>query len=66
MLTVGKLSDVTVFTKDITKVPDEEINTAKVAYYHRRGQGGLQAEVTISAQSGCRPPMQLTVRVRRP
>ena len=31
-LSVGKLADVTVFTKDITKVPDEEIKTAKVAY----------------------------------
>jgi predicted amidohydrolase YtcJ len=31
-LTVGKLADVTVFTKDITSVPDEEIKTAKVSY----------------------------------
>ncbi len=31
-LTVGKLADVTVFTKDITTVPDEEIKTAKVSY----------------------------------
>ena len=31
-LSVGKLADVTVLTKDITKVPDEEIKTAKVAY----------------------------------
>ena len=31
-LTVGKLADITVLTKDITKVPDEEIKTAKVAY----------------------------------
>jgi predicted amidohydrolase YtcJ len=31
-LTVGKLADITVLTKDITKVPDEEIRTAKVAY----------------------------------
>ena len=31
-LTVGKLADVTVLTKDITKVPDDEIRTAKVAY----------------------------------
>src|SRR5262245_42121173 len=31
-LSVGKLADVTVLTKDITKVPDEEIKTAKVVY----------------------------------
>jgi predicted amidohydrolase YtcJ len=31
-LIVGKLADVTVLTKDITTVPDEEIKTAKVAY----------------------------------
>ncbi len=31
-LTPGKLADITVLTKDITTVPDEEIKTAKVAY----------------------------------
>jgi predicted amidohydrolase YtcJ len=31
-LSIGKLADITVLTKDITKVPDEEIRTAKVAY----------------------------------
>jgi predicted amidohydrolase YtcJ len=31
-LSAGKLADITVLTKDITKVPDEEIKTAKVAY----------------------------------
>jgi predicted amidohydrolase YtcJ len=31
-LTLGKLADVTVLTKDITRVPEEEIKTAKVAY----------------------------------
>lgn len=31
-LTVGKLADVTVLTKDITNVPEDEIRTAKVAY----------------------------------
>jgi predicted amidohydrolase YtcJ len=31
-LAVGKLADVTVFTKDITTVPDDQIKTAKVAY----------------------------------
>ena len=31
-LTVGKLADVTVLTKDITTVPDDQIRTAKVAY----------------------------------
>ena len=31
-LSIGKLADVTVFTKDITKVPEDEIKTARVAY----------------------------------
>jgi predicted amidohydrolase YtcJ len=31
-LSVGKLGDITVLTKDITTVPDEEILTARVAY----------------------------------
>ncbi len=31
-LSVGKLADVTVLTKDITTVPDDQIQTAKVAY----------------------------------
>jgi predicted amidohydrolase YtcJ len=31
-LSLGKLADITVLTKDITTVPDEEILTAKIAY----------------------------------
>jgi hypothetical protein len=31
-LSLGKLADITVLTKDITTVPDEEIKTAKIAY----------------------------------
>jgi hypothetical protein len=31
-LTLGKLADITVLTKDITRVPEEEIKTAKIAY----------------------------------
>jgi predicted amidohydrolase YtcJ len=31
-LSLGKLADITVLTKDITAVPDDEILTAKVAY----------------------------------
>ena len=31
-LSVGKLADITVLTKDITTIPDEEILSAKVAY----------------------------------
>jgi predicted amidohydrolase YtcJ len=31
-LSLGKLADVTVLTKDITTIPDDEILTAKVAY----------------------------------
>ena len=31
-LSIGKLADITVLSKDITKVPDEEIKSAKVLY----------------------------------
>jgi predicted amidohydrolase YtcJ len=31
-ITVGKLADITVLSKDITKVPDEEIRSAQVVY----------------------------------
>ena len=31
-LSVGKLADITVLTRDITSVPEEEIKQAKVAY----------------------------------
>jgi predicted amidohydrolase YtcJ len=31
-LIVGKLADITVLSKDLTKVPEEEIKTAKVLY----------------------------------
>jgi hypothetical protein len=31
-IVVGKLADVTVLSKDITKAPDEEIRSAKVVY----------------------------------
>jgi predicted amidohydrolase YtcJ len=31
-LVAGKLADVTVLTRDITTVPDEEIRSARVAY----------------------------------
>jgi predicted amidohydrolase YtcJ len=31
-LSPGKLADITVLTKDITVVPDEEIRSAKVTY----------------------------------
>ena len=31
-LSIGKLADITVLTKDITTVPDDEILQAKVAY----------------------------------
>ncbi|HKW02353.1 MAG TPA: amidohydrolase [Vicinamibacterales bacterium] len=43
-LTVGKLADITVLTKDITKVPDEEIRTAKVAYTIVGGKVVYQAK----------------------
>ena len=31
-LTVGKLADITILSKDITTVPDEEIKSTKVTY----------------------------------
>lgn len=37
-LTPGKLADITVLTKDITRVPDEEIRDAKVVYTIVGGQ----------------------------
>jgi predicted amidohydrolase YtcJ len=37
-LAVGKLADVTVFTKDITTVPDDQIKAARVAYTIIAGQ----------------------------
>jgi predicted amidohydrolase YtcJ len=43
-LTVGKLADITVLTKDITKVPDDEIRTAKVAYTIVGGKVVYQAK----------------------
>ena len=43
-LTVGKLADITVLTKDITTVPDEEIRTAKVAYTIVGGKVVYQAK----------------------
>ena len=43
-LTVGKLADITVLTKDITTVPDDEIRTAKVAYTIVGGKVVYQAK----------------------
>ena len=43
-LSVGKLADITVLTKDITKVPDEEIRTAKVAYTIIGGRVAYKAQ----------------------
>jgi predicted amidohydrolase YtcJ len=43
-LVVGKLADVTVFTKDITTIPDDEIKTAKVAYTIIGGKVVYQAK----------------------
>ena len=43
-LTLGKLADITVLTKDITTMPDEEILTAKVAYTIVGGKVVYQAK----------------------
>jgi hypothetical protein len=37
-LTVGKLADVTVLSKDITRVPEDEIRSARVVYTIVGGQ----------------------------
>jgi predicted amidohydrolase YtcJ len=47
-LTAGKLADVTVLSKDITRVPDDEIRSARVVYTIVGGRrqyvaAGLQA-----------------------
>ena len=55
-LAVGKLADITVLTKDITTVPDEEITQAKVAYtiiggkvaYRAPQSSGQEAEMDLS------------------
>jgi hypothetical protein len=43
-LTVGKLADITVLSKDITTVPDEEIKAAKVVYTIVGGKVVYQAK----------------------
>jgi predicted amidohydrolase YtcJ len=43
-LSVGKFADVTVLTRDITKVPDEEIKQAKVAYTIIAGKIAYRAQ----------------------
>ena len=43
-LSIGKLADITVLTRDITSVPDEEIKQAKVAYTIIGGKVAYQAE----------------------
>jgi predicted amidohydrolase YtcJ len=43
-LSVGKLADITVLTKDITSVPDEEITQAKVAYTIIGGRVAYQSK----------------------
>jgi predicted amidohydrolase YtcJ len=43
-LSLGKLADITVLTKDITSVPDEEILTAKVAYTIIGGKVAYKAQ----------------------
>jgi predicted amidohydrolase YtcJ len=43
-LSLGKLADITVLTKDITTVPDDEILTAKVAYTIIGGKVAYRAQ----------------------
>jgi len=43
-LSLGKLADITVLTKDITAIPDEEIMTARVAYTIIGGKVAYKAQ----------------------
>jgi len=43
-LSIGKLADITVLTRDITSVPDEEIKQAKVAYTIIGGKVAYQGQ----------------------
>ena len=47
-LSLGKLADITVLTKDITTVPDEEIKTGEGRLHDRRGKDRVQSTVTWS------------------
>ena len=40
-LAVGKLADVTVLTKDIMTIPDDDIPATRDRLHHRRRQGGV-------------------------
>ncbi len=42
-LAAGKLADITVLSKDIMTVAEDEIPSTTVSLHHRRGQGGLHA-----------------------
>ena len=54
-LSVGKLADVTVLTKDILTVPDEEIATAKVAYTIVGGKVAYRARADVNIGQPRRP-----------
>ena len=41
-LSLGKLADITVLTKDITTVPDDEIMTGESGLHHHRRQSGVR------------------------
>jgi hypothetical protein len=43
-LSIGKLADITVLTRDITRVPDEEIKQTKVAYTIIGGKVAYQGQ----------------------
>ena len=57
-LTLGKLADITVLTKDITTIPDEEIKSAKVAYTIIGGKsrlpdaGDTYRQVVLASRGG--------------
>ena len=40
-IAVGKLADITVLSKDIMTVPEDEIPSTTVGVHHRRRQGGV-------------------------
>ena len=49
-LAPGKLADITVLTKDITSVPEDEIPTARVAYTIVGGKVAYEAKSAPTSQ----------------
>jgi hypothetical protein len=51
-LTVGKLADVTVFSKDIMTIPEDQIPSARVAYTIVGGKVQYTAAISATTQAG--------------